>query len=136
LVINDDDQVLGHETERVSVPVLAGIARCLTGLFPALSGINVVRAWVGVMGFTADGLPLSGRMPASSGLTVAVGFNGGGFSWAAITGQLVADVLCERDPAFDLTPFHPDRFAASGTAWNNPFTAGEGTETPVPLGAN
>ncbi len=121
----DEDQGLGHETERVSPTVLAGLARCLTSLFPTLAGVNVVRAWAGIMGFTADGLPLIGKMPASPGLTVAAGFNGGGFSWAAITGQLVTDLVCDRKPAFDLAPFAPDRFATSGTAWNNPFTAGE-----------
>ncbi len=59
------------------------------------------------------------------GLTVAAGFNGGGFSWAAIVGKVVADLLDGRDPGFDLTPFRPDRFASDGTAWSNPFTAGE-----------
>lgn len=119
----DVDQGLGHEEERVSPPVLAGIARCLTELFPSLKGIKVVRAWAGIMGFTADGLPLIG--PYAPGLTLAAGFNGGGFSWAAITGKIVASLLDGRDAGFDLAPFAPGRFADAGTAWANPFTAGE-----------
>jgi glycine/D-amino acid oxidase-like deaminating enzyme len=119
----DVDQGLGHEEERVSGPVLAGIARCLTELFPSLSGIKVVRAWAGIMGFTADGLPLIGRY--APGLTLAAGFNGGGFSWAAITGKIVAAELCGGAYGFDLAPFDPSRFASGGTAWSNPFTAGE-----------
>jgi len=124
----DTGEGLGTTEERVTPAVLAGIARCLTDLFPVLgrSGVRVVRAWAGIMGFTADGLPLIGRYPPAPGLTLAAGFNGGGFSWAAVVGRVVADLLADRDPGFDLAPFRPDRFAAAeATAWRNPFTAGE-----------
>jgi len=121
----DADEGLGHYEERVSPEVLAGIAGCLTTLFPKLAGINVVRAWAGIMGFTADGLPLIGRVPGTPGLFVAAGFNGGGFSWATIVGKVMPDLLDRRDTGFDLTPFDPGRFATGGTAWSNPFTAGE-----------
>jgi sarcosine oxidase subunit beta len=130
----DEGQGLGLLEERVTPPVLAGIARCLVELFPALRGVRVARAWAGIMGFTADGLPLIGRAP---GLTVAAGFNGGGFSWAAVVGRVVADLLGGRDPGFDLAPFDPGRFASGGTAWRNPFTAGErpdAAEVTVPAG--
>jgi glycine/D-amino acid oxidase-like deaminating enzyme len=121
----DEDEGLGHYEERVSPPVLSGIGRTLTTLFPHLDGVKVVRMWAGIMGFTADGLPLIGRSEALPGLTLAAGFNGGGFSWAAITGKIVASLLTGREHGFNLAPFGPDRFASAGTAWNNPFTAGE-----------
>ena len=121
----DVDEGLGREEERTSTPVLAGIARCLATLFPAARGVKVVRAWAGVMGFTADGLPLIGRYDAIQGLTVAVGFNGSGFSWAAITGKIVARLLTDEEPGFDLGVFTPTRFHGGSTVWKNPFTAGE-----------
>jgi sarcosine oxidase subunit beta len=86
---------------------------------------RVVRAWAGLMGFTADGLPLIGRYDLAPGLTVAVGFNGGGFSWGAIVGQVVARLLCGEEPRFDLEPFRPGRFHDAAVTWANPFTAGE-----------
>ena len=50
----DRDQGLGTYREETSPAVLAGIARCLTTLFPVLRGkARVVRAWAGIMGFTA-----------------------------------------------------------------------------------
>ena len=122
----DDDQGLGHEDERVTPAVIHGLAANLVRLFPALADVRVVRCWAGIMGFTPDGLPLIGRY--APGLTLAAGFNGGGFSWTAITGQIVADLLDGRDPGFDLSPFRPTRFADAGTAWSNPFTAGEEEE--------
>ena len=112
-------------------PVLAGIGRTLGELFLVLRGrLRVARALAGIMGFTADGLPLIGRYGPARGLTLAAGLNGGGFSWAAIVGRVVADLLCGRDPGFDLDPFRPDRFVGQeqGAAWRNPFTAGEGSD--------
>jgi sarcosine oxidase subunit beta len=129
----DAGEGLGTTVERTSPAVLAGIARCLTELFPVLRGgrVRVVRAWAGIMGFTADGLPLIGRYDPLPGLTLAAGFNGGGFSWAAVTGRVVADLLSGQPPGFDLAPFRPDRFATAGAAWRNPFTAGEREATPT-----
>lgn len=121
----DVDEGLGHYEERVSAPVLNGIASCLTNLFPSLGPVRIVRCWAGIMGFTADGLPIIGNAPWAPGLTIAAGFNGGGFSWGPITGKIVARLINGEDPGFDLRVFRPERFSEGGTAWNNPFTAGE-----------
>jgi sarcosine oxidase subunit beta len=127
----DEDEGLGHYEERTTPAVLSGIARCLTTLFPALKEIKVVRAWAGIMGFTADGLPLIGRYDAVPGLTLAAGFNGNGFSWAAITGKIVARLLTDQETGFDLNPFVPTRFHGGNTEWKNPFTAGEKSRVSV-----
>lgn len=122
----DRNEGLGTYREDVTPPVLAGIAGCLVDLFPALRGkARVVRAWSGIMGFTADGLPLLGRSNEAPGLTIAAGFNGGGFSWGAIVGQVVARLVTGQEPGFDLAPFRPGRFQEGAVAWANPFTAGE-----------
>jgi sarcosine oxidase subunit beta len=133
----DEDEGLGHYEERVSPAVLSGIASTLTTLFPVLSEIRVVRMWAGIMGFTADGLPLIGRMASQPGLTLAAGFNGGGFSWAAMVGKLIAAELTGQPHGYDLAPFNPARFATAGTTWSNPFTAGEKSNrtTAVPTAA-
>lgn len=61
-------------------------------------------AWTGVMGFTADGLPLVGRLPKEatqregSGEWIAAGFNGYGMANAWLCGQHIADrVLGKQD---------------------------------------
>jgi sarcosine oxidase subunit beta len=122
----DVDEGLGTYREEVTLPVLSGIARCLSDLFPVLRGrARVVRAWSGIMGFTADGLPLIGRYEPAPGLTVAAGFNGGGFSWGVIVGKVIAGLLSGQEPGFDIGPFRPARFHDGDVAWANPFTAGE-----------
>lgn len=122
----DTDEGLGTYREDVTPAVISGNARCLTELFPVLRGkARVVRAWAGIMGFTADGLPLIGRYDPAPGLTVAAGFNGGGFSWGPIVGKVIARLLSDEETEFDLEPFRPSRFEEGAVSWANPFTAGE-----------
>jgi sarcosine oxidase subunit beta len=135
----DVDEGLGTYREEVTLPVLAGIARCLTDLFPVLRGkARVVRAWSGIMGFTADGLPLIGRYEPAPGLTIAAGFNGSGFSWGVVLGKIVTRLLGGQESEFDIAPFRPARFHDGDVAWANPFTAGEkNNPRPAPaLGEN
>ncbi len=121
----DDNEGLGHYEERTTLPVLSGIAKCLTELYPLLGNAQVVRCWSGIMGFTADGVPLIGRPRDHDGLYVAAGFNGGGFSWGPVVGKIVAAEITGMSHGFDLSPFDPDRFAGGASSWTNPFTAGE-----------
>jgi sarcosine oxidase subunit beta len=122
----DVGEGLGTYREEVTLPVLAGIARCLSDLFPVLRDkARVVRAWSGIMGFTADGLPLIGRYEPAPGLAIAAGFNGGGFSWGVIVGKVITSLLSGQEPEFDIAPFRPARFLDGNVAWANPFTAGE-----------
>jgi sarcosine oxidase subunit beta len=121
----DEDEGLGHYQERVTPAILSGIASCLTTLFPNLKTVRIVRCWAGIMGFTADGLPLIGKAPFAPGLTINAGFNGGGFSWNVATGLIIADLLTGKTPSFDIHHFRPERFLEGGVAWINPFTAGE-----------
>jgi len=121
----DEQEGLGLYEERVTLPVMSGLGKRLVGLFPVLAGVRVVRAWAGIMGFTPDGLPLIGRTDIMQGLTIVAGFNGGGFSWGAITGKIIAAELTGNNHGFDLSALCPDRFVETGTAWRNPYTAGE-----------
>jgi sarcosine oxidase, subunit beta len=121
----DEDEGLGHYEEKVSLPVISGIAGCLAGIFPKVSHLRVVRAWAGIMGFTADGLPLIGAYASARGMFVTAGYNGGGFSWACAAGKAIAQLIVDGHSDFDLGPFDPDRFARGGVAWENPYTAGE-----------
>jgi sarcosine oxidase, subunit beta len=121
----DIDEGLGHVTESVHPPAVGGIANCLATIFPKMGPLRVVRAWAGLMGFTADGLPMIGAYGDNSGLYVAAGFNGGGFSFGPATGKAVAQLIVQGRSTLDLEPFDPNRFASGDMSWDNPFTAGE-----------
>ncbi len=121
----DVDEGLGLFSEDVHPPAVGGIANCLASIFPKLAGLRVVRTWAGLMGFTADGLPMIGAYGENKGLFVAAGFNGGGFSYGPATGKAMAQLIANGRSTLDLGPFDPNRFARGGASWDNPFTAGE-----------
>lgn len=131
----DDNEGLGHYEERVSMAAAAGCADCLRTLFPKVGPIRVVRCWAGIMGFTADGLPMIGPYGAASGLYVTAGFNGGGFSWGLVVGAVMTALVIDGKTDYDLTPFDPNRFSSGNVTWENPFTAGEKNNPTDPSAA-
>jgi glycine/D-amino acid oxidase-like deaminating enzyme len=104
-------------------PDLAGVSLVAEGMaaaIPELRAARFARAWAGVLPFTTDNLPIIGRPAAFDDLILAAGHvfgNGAG----PTTGRLVADIICESEPALDMTPFRPDRPSlgpvAEGSVW-------------------
>jgi sarcosine oxidase subunit beta len=121
----DVNEGLGIYTEEVAADCMLGCAWLLATLFPKVRRVNVVRAWAGIMGFTADGLPLIGPYEPAAGLYLSGGFNGSGFSWGPVAGKALAQLIVDGRTDFDLSPFDPNRFARDGVEWRNPSTAGE-----------
>lgn len=79
-------------------------------------GADGPRVWSGIMGFTADGLPLAGRLTrdltgrGGDGEWLAAGFGGHGMNKCWLTGAAVAEMALGREPeaplpaVFCLTP--------------------------------
>jgi glycine/D-amino acid oxidase-like deaminating enzyme len=78
-------------------------------VIPALDGCNVLRGWA-AMNVNLDGAPLVGEVPGEPGFFNAVTSNG--YTLGPIVGQMTADLMCGRDPGFDVTPFSIRRFGA------------------------
>lgn len=121
----DVDEGLGLYSEEAVIDCMIGCANCLTSLFPVVGKLKVVRAWAGIMGFTADGLPMIGPYDLAEGIFVGAGFNGGGFSWAAAVGKALTQMIVDGATEYDVEPFDPNRFATGSVSWDNPYTAGE-----------
>jgi glycine oxidase len=85
----------------------AGAAR----LFPAFAAQPFEKTWAGLRPLTPDGRPILGRDPDVRGLWYAVGHGRNGILLAALTGDLIADLILEKGLDFDLSPFLIDRFA-------------------------
>lgn len=73
-------------------------------------GPTVEEEWYGWRPMTPDDLPILGRAPNLANLVLATGHGMLGVSLSAITGQLIAELLCGRTPALDLAPYAPGRF--------------------------
>jgi glycine/D-amino acid oxidase-like deaminating enzyme len=85
-------------------PALAHLCSVLPDRFKAGDGATLKQAWTGIMGFTADGFPLVGRIPqalsnrtavkdASGHEWIAAGFSGYGMVNCWQSGRVIADMI-------------------------------------------
>jgi glycine/D-amino acid oxidase-like deaminating enzyme len=79
--------------------------------YPQLAGNQLAEAWAGMIDVTPDVVPTLGEMPEIRGLFICTGLSGHGFGIGPAIGQVMADVVCGRDPGHDLNRFRPDRFS-------------------------
>ncbi|MCG7209198.1 NAD(P)/FAD-dependent oxidoreductase [Streptomyces arenae] len=108
--------LIGASRERVgfdrsfALPVVRALAAGATRLFPFLSDVRAVRAYLGFRPYLPDHLPAIGPDPRVPGLFHACGHEGAGIGLATGTGLLIARVLSGKAPELDLAPFAPERF--------------------------
>jgi glycine oxidase len=82
-------------------------------LLPELGSPNAapqVEAWAGLRPATSDRLPVIGHLPGAN-QWIACGHFRNGVLLAPATAATLADLLEDRDPSVDLTPFSPSRFS-------------------------
>jgi gamma-glutamylputrescine oxidase len=74
-----------------------------------LGGARVTHRWAGIMGFSADLLPLVGALPDSPGVYVAGGYSGVGNVLGHLCGSIAADLIATgthpQAPALDAGRF-------------------------------
>lgn len=90
-------------------------------VFPGLREVSVIRSWVGTMGFTPDGMPSIGPMPGIKGLFLNVGYPAG-MSWAAISGRLADEYICDKKTSLPIDKLDPGRFVGKPKInWPHPY---------------
>lgn len=99
---------------RVTNEGLAQIFRGAVRLIPALATLPVERMWAGLRPATPDGRPIIGRDPEVEGLWYATGHGRNGVLLAALTGEIVGDLLASGRSDVDIAPLQPDRLMADG----------------------
>lgn len=108
--------LIGASRERVgfdrefSLPVVRALAAGATKLFPVLADVHAMRSYLGFRPYMPDHLPAIGPDPRVPGLVHACGHEGAGIGLATGTGHVIAQLLGDKTPDLDLTPFRPDRF--------------------------
>ncbi len=108
--------LIGASRERVgfdrefSLPVVRALAAGATKLFPFLADVHAMRSYLGFRPYLPDHLPAIGPDPRVPGLVHACGHEGAGIGLATGTGHLIAQLLGDKTPDLDMTPFRPDRF--------------------------
>jgi D-amino-acid dehydrogenase len=80
---------------------------------PELEWAGQPEVWTGFRPCTPDSLPLLGRVPGYANLTIAAGHGHSGMGLAPACGELIAQLLSDRQPLIDPTPFRPERFRSA-----------------------
>lgn len=78
-------------------------------LMPQLRDAKILEDWAGLRPGTPDGLPILGATDIP-GYYVATGHFRDGILLAPITAQLMAQIISDEKPAYDLSNFSPRRF--------------------------
>ena len=79
--------------------------------FPPLANASIRRAWAGLYEVTPDANPIIGEAAELPGFFLATGFSGHGFMHGPIVGELLADLILQRQPQIDISCFSLDRFS-------------------------
>lgn len=76
---------------------------------PLMEKAEILRGWGGLYAITPDENPIIGPTEIE-GFFCAVGFSGHGFQHGPAVGRILADLICNNQTDFDLSPFAHDRF--------------------------
>ncbi len=91
------DVEVGYE-DRVTPEVQGGLQGFMARYFPEAAGARITHRWSGTMGFSADGIPLTGSLPDLPRVYFAVGFTGHGLGLGLATAEkLGAHMLFGHD---------------------------------------
>jgi sarcosine oxidase subunit beta len=82
---------------------------------PALAGVGIKGSWSGFYELTPDHNGLIGEAPGVSRFLYATGFSGHGFLQAPAVGEVVRDLVLERQPPVEVAPLSVERFSRPGS---------------------
>ncbi|MDB5809665.1 MAG: hypothetical protein JWN94_1787 [Betaproteobacteria bacterium] len=85
------------------------LATQASAMFPGLRMEKVSR-WMGRRPSLPDGLPVLGAAPNYANAFFAFGNSHFGMSAGSVMGKIVAELVAQRTPDIDITPFSPRRF--------------------------
>ena len=115
VLMRGSDAILGSTMEHAGFDAavtnegLAQIFRSAVRLLPALASLTVARSWAGLRPVTPDGRPIIGPDPDVAGLYYATGHGRNGVLLAALTGEIIGDLLTKGETDVDLAPLSPTR---------------------------
>ncbi len=96
----------GHpQVELASLIANASLAQHIV---PSIGNLRIIRTWAG-LNTSVDGMGVLGAVPAIPGLFVAIPGDAG-YTLGPLSARLVADVMLDRKPGEDISPFRPERF--------------------------
>ena len=92
-------------------PRRATLNHVVSDLFPKAGDVSKATFWCGLRPMTPDGTPIVGTCPIQN-LLLATGHGTLGWTMAAGTGRVIADLISGRQPAIDISGLNMARYTA------------------------
>ena len=110
------------ETNRTALDYqkLAFNARTAVDVFPRMCNAEIVRAWAGIEGMMADGIPVIGPSSTAEDFFHAFGFSAHGFQLGPIVGSIVADLVTKGETRLPIEPFSIARHSGRRSRGDGP----------------
>jgi glycine/D-amino acid oxidase-like deaminating enzyme len=89
---------------------MARYEKIFSNIVSAFKPLKYIRSWVGIIDFTPDDNFIFGKVDEVEGLILACGFSGHGFALAPMTGQLLAELVCNGNTTLSTDAFRLTRF--------------------------
>jgi len=90
--------------------VLANSYDAISQFFPGIESAQFSNYICGLSSYTPDGEIILGPVPSISGFYAAAGACGSGIALSAGIGDVIADLVMQQEPAFNIETFRSDRF--------------------------
>ncbi|NKB60853.1 MAG: FAD-dependent oxidoreductase [Gammaproteobacteria bacterium] len=90
--------------------ILANAYEGLAQFFPAIETAQFSSYISGLSSYTPDGAIILGPVPGVTGFHAAAGACGSGITLSGGMGDVIADLVLQQEPAFDISRFKSDRF--------------------------
>jgi len=97
---------------RITVAGLEEVLGSAVRIAPGLRSATVLETRVGLRPLSDTGLPVIGGVLGIPGLFINTGFGAVGLTAALLAGAALAQVVLDRSPIMDLSPFAPPRLAS------------------------
>lgn len=109
LLIGSTREFAGYEKENTFEAIDVMMKRAIR-FFPGLENVDVIRFFSGFRPYTPDGMPMLGETAPLHGFYMAAGHEGDGIALSPITGKLIAELITEGKPSYNIDVFSPNRF--------------------------
>lgn len=98
--------------EDINAVRVQGIIKAVPKYYPdfRVDDFAGIQAWRGLRPCSPDGLPYLGRTRRYRNLSIATAHAMMGLSLGPISGKIIADVISDEKPSFDLRLLNPDRY--------------------------
>jgi glycine oxidase len=111
LYVGATEEPVGFDP-RTTAAGVSELLRSAIALLPGLADATVWRVGAGLRPGTPDRLPMIGRVPGCSGVSLAAGHFRNGVLLAPITAEVISDILSTGRPRLPMTAFDPARFGS------------------------